>query len=68
MNGRNQMLTATTTPPVHRDTANTPTLLRDSTATPVLRDNNVSLSDSFLSTHTPSPDEAVIQARGRRQV
>lgn len=40
------------------------------TTPPVLRDNNISGigMDSFLSTHTPSPDEAVIQARGRRQV
>jgi len=35
---------------------------------PVLRDNNISGSELMFATHTPSPDEAVIQARGRRQV
>ncbi|XP_023333508.1 uncharacterized protein LOC111705248 [Eurytemora carolleeae] len=36
---------------------------------PILRDNNVSGSENRLQDgHTPSPDEAVIQARGRRQV
>eukprot|EP00088_Acartia_fossae_P007776 TRINITY_DN13648_c1_g1_i3.p1 TRINITY_DN13648_c1_g1~~TRINITY_DN13648_c1_g1_i3.p1 ORF type:complete len:442 (+),score=83.31 TRINITY_DN13648_c1_g1_i3:81-1406(+) len=65
------------TPPVlrdnnQRDTATTP-ILRDTTPLlpdnfPVLRDNNISGTDSILSTHTPSPDEAVIQARGRRQI
>jgi len=61
-NGRQQLLTATT--------VNTPQqMLRDAARdTPVLRDNNVSGAGSFLSTHTPSPDEAVIQARGKRQI
>jgi len=35
---------------------------------PILRDHNISGSERLLSGHTPSPDEAVIQARGRRQV